>query len=165
MLTSASFKDILLEAERAGTPKGLGRAILREYLQCELLFVLSSLRGSEKLAFIGGTSLRLLHNLERFSEDLDFDNCGLTSGSAEHTLNQLIKRMQTRGYEVAFRAKASGLERGGRLIFNNLLFSLGLSAHRSEKLMIKIEYTAPKPVPPVTTAVLNRFGFIAQVTT
>lgn len=165
MLTPQLFKDILFEAELTGTPKGFERAVLREYIQCEILFLLSNLRGSEKLAFIGGTSLRLLYNLDRFSEDLDFDNCGLTNKNAAVLINRLIKFLRQRDYRVTFKFKSAGLEKGGSLVFSGLLFDLGLSAHKDEKLMIKIEYTTPKPVPKTNTVLLSRFGFTTQVTT
>lgn len=54
------------------------KAILREYLQVKILSIIFSLPESGKLCFIGGTSLRLVYNSQRFSEDLDFDNWGLT---------------------------------------------------------------------------------------
>ena len=46
--------------------------ILREYLQA---FVMRSLHESEAfacLSFVGGTALRFVYDLPRFSEDLDF---------------------------------------------------------------------------------------------
>jgi predicted nucleotidyltransferase component of viral defense system len=54
------------------------RNILREYIQCEILNVIFSSPISAKLAFLGGTALRLLYGNARFSEDLDFDNFSLT---------------------------------------------------------------------------------------
>jgi predicted nucleotidyltransferase component of viral defense system len=44
----------------------------REYLQTYLLRLLHEVGAFEDLAFVGGTALRLLHRLPRFSEDLDF---------------------------------------------------------------------------------------------
>lgn len=46
--------------------------VLREYLQAIFINELYALPGSEKLIFKGGTSLRLMHGSNRFSEDLDF---------------------------------------------------------------------------------------------
>ena len=54
------------------TDPGQARNRLREYLQA---FALRSFHESEAfraVAFVGGTALRFLHNLPRFSEDLDF---------------------------------------------------------------------------------------------
>ncbi len=162
MITRKQFKQIFIEAERTGTSRGYERAVLREYLQCEILAIFSSISGSEKFALIGGTGLRLLYDLDRFSEDLDFD----TEHSAPMTMvEQIVTTLKQRDYRVSLRIKNEGREHGGRIIFTDILWSLGLSPHKDEALMIKFEYTSPKPMPEVTTQVLNRFGFVAQVVT
>ena len=50
------------------------KAALVEYLQYEILDSLYKQKNSEKLSFIGGTSIRIVYGSQRFSEDLDFDN-------------------------------------------------------------------------------------------
>lgn len=48
-------------------------SVVREYVQHVLLDILFQIKGVDaKLAFKGGTALRLLRNSPRFSEDLDF---------------------------------------------------------------------------------------------
>lgn len=73
MVNQFLWEDILKEAERRGLSSTKKRAILREFLQVKLLTALYHLSGCQNLALIGGTSLRLLRGLDRFSEDLDFD--------------------------------------------------------------------------------------------
>jgi len=46
--------------------------VLREYFEVLFLAYLYSFKESSKILFKGGTSLRLLLNSFRFSEDLDF---------------------------------------------------------------------------------------------
>ena len=46
---------------------------LKEYLQLLILEYLSSTEHIRTLTFIGGTNLRLIKGIDRFSEDLDFD--------------------------------------------------------------------------------------------
>jgi hypothetical protein len=48
------------------------RAIVREYLQMRILYSLQSAGAMIPLAFHGGTALRILYQLPRYSEDLDF---------------------------------------------------------------------------------------------
>lgn len=48
--------------------------VLREYLQYKILEILFDGPYASKFCFLGGTCLRLVHNNNRFSEDLDFDN-------------------------------------------------------------------------------------------
>ena len=52
--------------------------MLVEYLQYELLDSLFKDAAAAELSFIGGTAIRILHDSPRFSEDLDFDNFGLS---------------------------------------------------------------------------------------
>ena len=55
------------------------RGLLREYLQFLILEIIFSSNISTKLSFLGGTCLRIVHGIKRFSEDLDFDNKELSS--------------------------------------------------------------------------------------
>lgn len=50
--------------------------VIKEYLQTLLLNRISKSGFAKELVFIGGTSLRFCHGLDRFSEDLDFDYFG-----------------------------------------------------------------------------------------
>lgn len=165
MLTKPQFQIICEEAYHSGTPRGFERAILREYLQCECMATLSELSGSESLALIGGTGLRLLWDLDRFSEDLDFDNCGLSSARPLELFEQLSATLVRRGYAVRFTPKHQAPDRGGKLVFSEILFALGLSPHHDETLFIKLEYTTPAPTPKTETHLLNRFGFTAEIMT
>jgi len=127
--------------------------------------MLSELPDSESLALIGGTGLRLLYDLDRFSEDLDFDNCGLPATRPLALFNELTATLARRGYTVHFTPKQKEQERGGKLVFSGILFDLGLSPHRDETLFIKLEYTSPSPAPKTETRLLSRFGFTAQIVT
>ena len=46
--------------------------ILKEYLQLVILDFLSTTKYIRKIVFIGGTNLRLIKGIDRFSEDPDF---------------------------------------------------------------------------------------------
>ena len=47
--------------------------MLKEYIQLLILDFLSTTPFIKKIVFIGGTNLRLVKGIDRFSEDLDFD--------------------------------------------------------------------------------------------
>ena len=49
------------------------RYMLKEYLQLLILEHLATTPYINKVTFIGGTNLRLIQGIDRFSEDLDFD--------------------------------------------------------------------------------------------
>ena len=66
------MKDHLFQLVQAADPLQ-GRNILREYLQARILDALQRIGAMVPLAFQGGTSLRFLFALPRYSEDLDFN--------------------------------------------------------------------------------------------
>ena len=51
---------------------GFKKNILREYLQYKILEIIFNSKIANKLSFLGGTALRIVHENTRFSEDLDF---------------------------------------------------------------------------------------------
>lgn len=51
--------------------KAFNPMILNEYIQCQTLEYLSRQPDTAGMAFIDGTCLRLVHGINRFSEDLD----------------------------------------------------------------------------------------------
>jgi predicted nucleotidyltransferase component of viral defense system len=51
----------------------LGKSMMKEYIQLLILDYLSTTKYIRKLIFIGGSNLRLVYGIDRFSEDLDFD--------------------------------------------------------------------------------------------
>ncbi|MBI2645310.1 nucleotidyl transferase AbiEii/AbiGii toxin family protein [Candidatus Uhrbacteria bacterium] len=164
MLTPSQYSAIIKEAYAHGMPQGHERAILREYLQCELLTLLFEHPDSKNLACIGGTSLRLLFDLDRFSEDLDFD-CFLTQKKKTAIPFQyLASTLQRRGYDVVFRKKNTQTERGGTFVFSKLLHLYELSGHTTETLKIKIDFTYQE-ARETEIRILNRFGFAEQIIT
>jgi predicted nucleotidyltransferase component of viral defense system len=54
------------------------RGVLREYLQYLILKAIYTSKYGKDLVFLGGTCLRIIYGSARFSEDLDFDNRGLS---------------------------------------------------------------------------------------
>ena len=74
--------------------------LLREYLQYKILEVIFDSTLADKLMFMGGTCIHMVHGSPRFSEDLDFDNPGITQLDFE-TLSQKVKRaLELQGYPV-----------------------------------------------------------------
>ncbi|MEA5128157.1 MAG: nucleotidyl transferase AbiEii/AbiGii toxin family protein [Proteiniphilum sp.] len=115
--------------------------ILKEYLQLMILDYLSSTPYIRKIAFIGGTSLRLVKGIDRFSEDLDFDCKELSKDEFIEMTNGIIQFLERSGLRVEVRdrdnPKLTAFRRN--IHFPELLFDLGLSGHREERFLIKIE--------------------------
>ena len=112
-------------------------AILREYLQYEMLQLLFAARYGSGLTFIGGTALRLAYGTDRFSEDLDFDNQHLTKDEFEHTLMRVQRGLELIDYpcELTFTYKAAY---HCAVRFPSLLYKYELSGHKEARLMIKV---------------------------
>lgn len=53
---------------------GFRSFMLREYFQYKILEIVFECKFADKLCFLGGTCLRIVHDNSRFSDDLDFDN-------------------------------------------------------------------------------------------
>ena len=66
------MKDYLAQLVRAAPTAVQGRNVAREYLQARVLGALQRVGAMIPLAFRGGTALRFLYAMSRFSEDLDF---------------------------------------------------------------------------------------------
>ncbi|MGN1214214.1 MAG: nucleotidyl transferase AbiEii/AbiGii toxin family protein, partial [Bacteroidaceae bacterium] len=94
-----------------------------------------------KLAFIGGTNLRLIKGIDRFSEDLDFDCKELSEGEFIEMTNSVITFLQNSGLNVVARDKANAKLTAFRrnIYFPEFLFDLGLSGHKEERFLLKIE--------------------------
>lgn len=87
-----SLFDLLKFAENKKTPIEKRRGIVREYLQTLLLFYMQQTDFAPKIIFIGGTALRFFHDLERFSEDLDFNYLGKLQREDIQKLLRFIQR-------------------------------------------------------------------------
>ena len=94
-----------------------------------------------KLAFIGGTNLRLIKGIDRFSEDLDFDCKDLSEQDFVDMTDKVIAFLKNSGLTVEARDKANDKLTAFRrnIFFPEFLFELGLTGHREERFLLKIE--------------------------
>ncbi len=119
----------------------LTKYILKEYLQMLMLDYLVSSEFMNRLVFIGGTNLRLAKGIDRFSEDLDFDCKGLSEHDFDRMTDGVTQFLLRNGYHVENRdqtwPKLCAFRRN--MYFPGLLYELGLSPHREERFLIKIE--------------------------
>ena len=112
--------------------------ILREYLQYKILDYIFSCPESRKLCFIWGTALRMWYGNTRFSENLDFDNRGLTPLEFEAITTIIKKRLEQEGYTVEIRHIYKWafhcIIKIPEILFDNKLASM-----ETEKIMIKVD--------------------------
>ncbi len=140
------------------------RFIIREYLQYKILEIVFGSPYENKLAFLGGTCLRIVHNNNRFSEDLDFDNFGLTSNDFNGITDVVKTELERLGYEVEIRNVKKGAYHC-YIRFPEILYNEGLTQHREEKILIRLDTEAHefnyKPDQPL----LNKFDVFTQINT
>ena len=115
--------------------------LLKEYLQLMILDYLSFTPYIQKLIFIGGTNLRLVKGIDRFSEDLDFDCKNLSKDEFIEMTNEVIQFLERSGLRVEAKDKDNPKLTAFRrnIYFPELLFDLRLSGHKEERFLIKIE--------------------------
>ncbi len=115
--------------------------MLKEYIQLTILDYLSTTPFIRKLCFIGGTNLRLVNGIDRFSEDLYFDCRNMSKEEFAKMSGNVIRNLEHNGYKVGLRDKENPKLTAFRsnIYFPQLLFNLGLSGHKEERFLIKIE--------------------------
>ena len=129
--------------------------VLREILQQSALLGLSRLRFFEHAAFYGGTALRILYGLDRFSEDLDFSLLAPNPAfNFQPFLEGLEREMESLGFSVEALVKndtppiLSAFVKGNTL---NLLLTVAQDhsrpkgVHHDGKIRIKLEIDTDPP--------------------
>jgi predicted nucleotidyltransferase component of viral defense system len=153
------MKERALEIARSADNNLLALSKLREYLQHVTMRELFDLDVLEELVFHGGTALRFLHGLQRFSEDLDFHTEEPDPDwRLEPELESLKTQIEYQGYTVDYSDPTDGHVKSSFLKFERLKYEAGLSNHEEEKLRIKLEVDTNPPADfGVDTTSINRF--------
>lgn len=100
------MKDYLKQILQDGVQPTLALCLVREYLQARVLQILQDKHAFQNWAFVGGTALRFLFSLPRFSEDLDFS---LVQPDQEDHFRELMlavkKGFESEAYDVSLKLK------------------------------------------------------------
>jgi len=144
---------------------GMQKHILKEYVELLALEWVARSPYAAKLVFIGGTNLRLIQGIDRFSEDLDFDCKGLSEEEFLQMSHELVKYLQQHGLNAELRNKDSVrlLAFRSNVYFPELLFDLQLTGHREERFLMKIEVQDQGTDYPREMAIVQRNGFTFPV--
>jgi len=134
----------------------------REYLQARLLLLLQRAGGMVPLAFQGGTALRFLYGLRRFSEDLDFSLEKKGKGYDLKEYLRIIQRDLTyEGYSTDIKLNNQKAVHSAMVRFKGLPYELGLSMLPDENLSIKIEVDSNPPRgAKLETTLIRRFELL-----
>ncbi len=159
MLSLSNIKKYYPENERP-----FQKSILREYLQYKILEIIFNSKIGQGLAFLGGTTLRIVYNNNRFSEDLDFDNFGLTEEQFVSLADEIKSGLELQGYKVEIKNVFKGAYRS-YIKMPNILFDNNMSNLQNEKILIQID-TTPQAFNYVRDLkILNKFDVFTQIYT
>jgi len=118
---------------------------LREFLQLLTLKSLEENGYFRDIAFVGGTALRIIYDLNRFSEDLDFSLFNSRNYDFDKIIESLERTYKQNNLKVSMRLKPDKTVNSAFIRFENLLYDLGLSPLRDQKLSIKLEVDTNPP--------------------
>ncbi len=140
------MKDLLLNTLENEPDAMRKRNRAREFLQARILLSLQDQGAFAYWAFVGGTALRFLYDLPRYSEDLDFS---LRSPNDEARFTSILRAVKSdlaaEAYEVDVRVKEQRTVAASMIKFQGLLHELGLSPHQDETFAIKVEIDTNPP--------------------
>lgn len=152
------MKDFLQQL-LAGVPAPLARRnLVREYLQARILRSLQESGAFLHWAFVGGTALRFLYAIARFSEDLDFSLISpMKEDFFRKSLRAIRNEFESENYVVEIKVSALKVVHSAFIRFPGLLHELGLSSRPSEVIAVKVEVdTNPPAGAHVETSLVRR---------
>jgi predicted nucleotidyltransferase component of viral defense system len=140
----------------------LKRNLLREYLQYKILDAVFRSRLGQKLVFMGGTAIHIVHGLPRFSEDLDFDNRDLKRAEFSALVRDVARKLALEGYAVETGTSFKGAF-SADIKFMELLFNMGLSGHKEEKFLIKLDAEPQQFLYEPERVIISKFDVVAGI--
>ena len=153
------MKERLRELLQGAGAGPAARNLAREFLQASILAALQRAGAMIPLAFQGGTALRFLYAIKRYSEDLGFALERVGAGyDFRGYLEAVQADMRREGYDADLaRVSDQRAVHSAFVRFPGLLHDLGLSGRREEALSVKLEVDARPPAgATLETAVVRR---------
>jgi hypothetical protein len=141
------------------------RHIVREYVQHYILYLLYRTKHYRRMLFTGGTALRILFGLPRFSEDLDFSAAGPADALDFAAVRaDVLAELELAGYGATEKPRRSDAIAGTFIRFPGLLHELGLSPLAAEMLSVRIEVDLDPPAGGGSALdLVNRYHLLYQV--
>jgi predicted nucleotidyltransferase component of viral defense system len=140
------MKAYLRELIAPAQNKLIGVHLVREYLQLRILQSLQRAGAMQTLAFHGGTSLRILYGIPRYSEDLDFSlELHPEAYDFRAYLQRVVRDLSEEAYTIDVKLNDKRIVHKAFVRLRGLFYELGLSGHATETLAIKIEVDTHPP--------------------
>ena len=119
--------------------------LLREYSQASVLRSLHESEAFQNLSFVGGTALRFLFDLPRFSEDLDFSLENPEGYDPVKWLKKVQRDLTLAGFSVTVNWNDRKTVNTAWIRFGDILKDAGISDRVGQKLSIKLEVDTRPP--------------------
>ncbi len=119
--------------------------ILREYIQACALRSLHESRAFENLSFVGGTALRFLHDLPRYSEDLDFSLESPEGYEPLPWMTKIKRDLMRLGFEAELSWNDRKTVQVAWIKIPGLLKEAGIVDRAEQKLSVKLEIDTKPP--------------------
>jgi predicted nucleotidyltransferase component of viral defense system len=138
------------------------RNLLREYLQYKILQIIYASPFANRLIFLGGMALRIIHGSQRFSEDIDFDNLNLKTHDFSRVAEAVAHGLELEGYKVETRSVFKGAYRC-YIRFPGLLYDNKLTGHQEEKILIQLDAAPHGFRYEPHRVILNKFDVFTEI--
>ncbi len=137
---------------------------LREFLQILILKIIYDTGYFKNLSFVGGTALRILYDLRRFSEDIDLSLFKKSHFDFNLFAGRLKNQLKSYGLEVELKTVERNTVKTIDIRFKNILMPLALSPHRGELLFVRVEIDSNPPKGAKTEISLINRTYVFTVT-
>lgn len=155
------MKDIAIQLAGSRRPADSGVNLLREYVQSRLLRALQDQGAFLSWAFMGGTALRFLYMVHRYSEDLDFTLERNNGPSFADTMRSAVRTLEHEGYQIRARVSDKAVVNKAMIGFVGLEHEAGLTPHVDQVLWVRVELdTLPPPGAGLGVTTFDRFGLL-----
>jgi predicted nucleotidyltransferase component of viral defense system len=111
---------------------------------------------------MGGTAIHMIHGNRRFSEDLDFDNKGLSRDDFEGLSQNVLRKLDLYGYSVEIQNRYREAFRC-LVKFPGIFYQYDISSHPQEKLTIQIDSEPQNLDYKAERVFLNKFDIFLKI--
>lgn len=138
---------------------------IREQLQRMILAAMHESGAFRNIAFVGGTCLRIVHGLRRYSEDLDFSLIEPDEYDFPAMLDRIKTRLKACGIEHSMKFREAKTVQTAQIGFPSVRRMAGENPMEDAKLTIKLEVDSNPPGGWVTERHIQQseFGLTALV--
>ena len=130
--------------QRHGDPQ-MRLNYMREQLQRIMLTALHEAGAFRRIAFVGGTCLRIVHGLRRYSEDLDFSLVDADGYDFAVFMRKVKSRMNAMGIEHSLKVNTKKTVHSALVGFPLVRKMVGESPLADAKLTVKLEVDTNPP--------------------